>query len=128
MVTVVASSSIQYDVPDEWWYFCGLDTWHPQGEYYPSLDLNDDGVDVVALADIQPMTRDLGDGSPFRKYKLVPVLFRFQSPECLLPAIDLVPVYGAAPYRYRIKNGFHRYAASLIVGYKSIPARIEADS
>jgi hypothetical protein len=127
MVTIAASQTVQYDVPDEWWRFCDLDTWHPQSEFYPSLDLNDDTVHVVPLAEIQPLVRDLGSGSAFRKYKLIPVLLRFQSPECLLPAIDLVRVYGAAPYVYRLKNGFHRYVASLMVGYKSIPARIEQD-
>ena len=127
MVTIAASQTVQYEIPDEWWQFCDLDTWHPQSDFYPSLDLNDDAVQVVSLSDIQPLARDLGQVSPFRKYKLVPVLLRFQSPECLLPAIDLVRIYGAAPYIYRLKNGFHRYAASLMVGYKSIPARIEVE-
>jgi hypothetical protein len=124
---IAASQTVHYEIPDEWWQFCDLDTWHPASEFYPSLDLNDDEVQIVPLRDIQPRRSDPAKASPFRKYKLVPVLMRFQSPECLLPAIDLVPVYGAAPYTYRVKNGFHRYVASLIVGYQSIPARIEAD-
>lgn len=127
MPTIHASPSVHYELPDDWWTFCDLDTWHPRGEFYPSLDLNDDAVQVVPLADIQPMMRTLESGLAFRKYKLIPVLLRFQSPECLLPAIDLIPVHGAAPYKYRLKNGFHRYLASLAVGYKAIPARIEAE-
>jgi hypothetical protein len=125
MVTVVVSSTISYEIPDSWWKFCDLDKWKPTTEFYLARELNDHDVRVIPLAEIQPMTRDLGNGSPFRKYKLVPILLRFQSPtESWLPPIEVEPITGAEPYKYKLTNGFHRFVASVLVGYRSIPTRI----
>src|ERR1035441_1048375 len=127
MVTVVASPTISYEIPDGWWKFCDLDKWKPTAEFYLAKELNDNDVTVIPLAEIQPITRDLANGSPFRKYKLVPILLRFQSPtEPWLPPIQPEPITGAEPYKYKLTNGFHRFAASFLVGYRSIPARIRA--
>jgi hypothetical protein len=123
MVTVVASSSVCYQIPDEWWRFCELDKWKPTTDFYLARELNDDDVTLVALSDIEPTVRDLGEGSPFRKYKLVPIMLRFQSPESWLPPIDIGLLSGSR-YKYKLTNGFHRFVASMVVGYKSIPARI----
>lgn len=54
------------------------------------------------------------------KYKLVPVLMAFQSPECYLPPVELEALAGE-PYRFRVLNGFHRFYASVVVGYASLP-------
>jgi hypothetical protein len=125
MVAIHASSTVSYEIPDDWWQFCDLDKWKPTTEFYLTKELNNDDVEIVPLGELQPITRDLGGGSPFRKCKLVPILFRFQSPyEPWLPPIDVEPIASADQYRYRLINGFHRFVASLLVGYRSIPARI----
>ena len=127
MVTVHASPTISYEIPEGWWKFCDLDKWKPTTEFYLAKELNDKDVTLIPLAEIQPMTRDLGNGSPFRKYKLVPILLRFQSPtESWLPPIEVELITGAEPYKYKLTNGFHRFAASFLVGYRSIPARIKS--
>lgn len=127
MITVAASSTICYEIPDEWWQFCELDKWKPTTEFYLAKELNDDDVKIISLSEIQPIARDLGNGSPFRKYKLVPILLRFQSPnEPWLPPIEIEPSVGIEPYQYKLTNGFHRFVASFLVGYRSIPARIRA--
>jgi hypothetical protein len=126
MVTIAASPTISYEIPDAWWKFCDLDKWKPTTESFLAKELNDKDVKVIAPAEIRPMTRDLGSGSPFRKYKLVPILLRFQSPtDPWLPPIEVEPISGAEPYKYKLTNGFHRFAASLLVAYRSIPARIK---
>jgi hypothetical protein len=125
MVTIYASSTVRYEIPDDWWQFCDLEKWKPTTEFYLAKELNDDDVQLVPLVEIQPITRDLGDSSPFRKCKLVPILFRFQSPnESWLPPIDIEPIASTDQYKYRLINGFHRFVASLLVEYRSIPARI----
>lgn len=104
-----------------------MDKWKPTTEFYLSKELNDNDVTVIPLTEIQPIARDLGNGSPFRKYKLVPILLRFQSPtEPWLPPIEVERVTGAEPYKYKLTNGFHRFTASYLVGYRCIPARILA--
>ena len=124
MVKVPASTTINYEIPDDWWQFCDLDKWKPTTEFYLAKELNDDDVTVIPLAEIQPIIRDVGDGSPFRKYKLVPILLRFQSPnEPWLPPIEVESI-NDQQYNYRLTNGFHRFVASIVVGYRSIPAKI----
>src|ERR1700688_1177776 len=125
MVAVAASPTITYEMPDEWWRFCELDKWKPTTEFYLAKELNDDDVTLIPLSEIEPIIRDLGNGLPFRKYKLVPILFRFQSPdEPWLPPIQVEPITDGGPYKYKLTNGFHCFVASMFVGYRSIPARI----
>ena len=90
MVTVHASPTISYEIPEGWWKFCDLDKWKPTTEFYLTKELNDNDVTVIPLAEIQPITRDLGNGSPIRKYKLVPILLR--ALRCVDPAISPVPL------------------------------------
>jgi hypothetical protein len=55
---------------------------------------------------------------------MCPVLFAFQSPECALPPVVLEPLPDDGDYRYRLLNGFHRFYASVHVGYTYIPAKL----
>jgi len=119
MIIVPPHSQIGVDVPDEWWEFCGMSDWRPQSLLYPYKPSNDQQVDVVNISDIEPPQRDPGV-APFKKYKLVPVLLAFQSPECALPPVCIADSTNGAG-RHLLLNGFHRYYASVAVGYTQIP-------
>jgi hypothetical protein len=60
---------------------------------------------------------------PFKKYKMVPILFALSSPECALPPVE-VDALAPAAHRFRLHNGYHRYYASVAVGYPSLPVVI----
>lgn len=77
----------------------------------------------MTIEDIQPPRRN-PSMEPFRKYKLVPVLLAFISPECALPPVAVEPLPKGSGFRYRVTNGFHRFYASRAVGYSCIPAVI----
>jgi len=78
---------------------------------------------MVAMSDVEPPRRDPGI-EPFKKYKLVPILFAFRSPECALPPICVQSLpTSRSGYRYRVQNGFHRYYASAAVGFPMVPVR-----
>ena len=66
----------------------------------------------------------MGTGG-FRKYKIMPVLFGLQSPEATLPAIRLTRSVENDEYAFQLQNGFHRFYASIAVGYSRVPAVIE---
>lgn len=114
-----------YVIPADWLAFCEIDSWHPESKCYPWSGTQ--AVELVAIGDIQPPRRDPGM-EPFRKYKLVPVLLAFMSPECALPPVTVEPLPTGADFRYRVTNGFHRFYASRAVGYTSIPAAINEGS
>ena len=114
-----------YVIPADWLAFCEIDSWHPESKCYPWSGTQT--VEMVAIKDIQPPRRSPGM-EPFRKYKVVPVLLAFTSPECALPPVAVEPLPNDAVFRYRVINGFHRFYASRAVGYVSIPVVINVTS
>ena len=78
---------VAFEIPDEWWRFSEMDTFTSQGgRFYPYCALRgDQEIDAVSLVDVEPPMRNSGV-PPFKKYKMVPILFAFCSPECALPA------------------------------------------
>jgi hypothetical protein len=112
----------RFDIPDEWWSFAEMDTFKRVSEYYPPP--RDKDFELVPLSDVEPPMRNLGV-PPFKKYKLLPVLFTFWSPECALPPVEVSPVTGGR-YHYRVCNGYHRYYASVAVGYTKLPIILRA--
>lgn len=112
---------IQFEIPDDWWLFAEMDRFVPGGGgFYPP---NSATCEVISLNDIEPPHRNPGVAL-FKKYKMVPVLFAFASPECALPPITLHPLVRPDRYRFKVHNGFHRFYASIAVGYTSIPAMV----
>lgn len=109
----------EYPIPADWLAFCEMETWQPSSKCYPWS--GDKPVELISISDIEPPRRSPGI-EPFRKYKLVPVLLAFMSPECALPPIALEPLPERSGFKYRVINGFHRFYASQAVGYAFIPA------
>ena len=122
MKFITPRGDVTFEIPDEWWEFAELPNFERVTEFYIPND--GDGVEIVALADIRPFKRVVGTGG-FRKYKIMPVLFGLQSPETTLPPIHLTRSVGKDEYPFQLQNGFHRFYASIAVGYSLVPALIE---
>jgi hypothetical protein len=114
---------VAFDIPDEWWRFAEMDTFTLRGRFYPYGPRGDQEIDAVPLADIEPPLRNSGV-PPFKKYKMVPVLFALASPECALPPVEVDALAGSSAYRFKVYNGYHRYYASAAVGYPLPPVVI----
>lgn len=112
---------MDYTIPEDWLEFCDVPNWTRGSDYYPYK--SDRIVEIVPLSDIEPPQRDT-DTAPFKKYKMCPVLFAFQSPECELPPVLVKPLITNVSFRYRLVNGFHRFYASVHVGYTHIPVEV----
>jgi len=111
---------IAFDIPDEWWRFADMAGFRPSSDFYPP---NESPFEALALAEVQPPARF--EGVPlFKKYKLVPVLFAFQSPECALPLVQVIELPEPGRYRFAVHNGFHRFYASVAVGFSHLPAKV----
>ena len=111
---------IAFEIPDEWWAFAEMAGFTPTSEFYPP---DSSPFDVLALTDIEPPARVAGVPL-FKKFKLVPLLFAFQSPECALPLVQVIELPEPGRYRYAVHNGFHRYYASVAAGFTHLPARV----
>jgi hypothetical protein len=109
---------IVFHIPDEWWAFAELEHFTPADESYRP-DSSD--CQVLPLRDILPPARS---GVPeFVKAQLIPVLFAFQS-GVALPHVRLIALPEPGRYRYDVHDGFHRYYASVAVGFTHLPARV----
>ncbi len=114
-----------FDIPDDWWLCAEMDKFSPHecGFYLYPLKL-DSRVEVVPIVEVEPPTR--ADGVPLLvKCNLLPILFGFTDPNCELPPVKVTELPQAHRYRFRIRNGCHRYYASVAAGYTKLPVIVE---
>lgn len=114
----------EFVIPDEWWEFTQPQRVREKHERYFPYSQGAENIEIVKLSDIEPLKRDQGF-ELFKKYKLVPVLLAFQSPECALPPVVVTSSEGGA-YQYQILNGVHRYYSSVAVGYEFLPVVVRS--
>jgi len=109
-----------FEIPDDWWEFSEMNEFELNGGgFYPySLSVQD--VKIINIDVIEPPARNKNIIS-FKKYKLIPVLLGFKSPECALPPVEAQILNTSNTYKYKIINGYHRFYASVAVGYKKLP-------
>jgi hypothetical protein len=103
---------LTFEIPEEWWRFAEMDRFARNdarffaydGEYFTSAE-------AVPVVDIEPPQRSPGVAL-FQKYKLVPVLLAFRSPEGMVPPVRVQRI-SAPRYHFKLLNGAHRYFASV---------------
>ena len=78
------AGQVAFEIPDGWWFFTEMDNFSLEGHRFYAYPLHARSVDVVPLSDVEPPMRNSGV-PPFKKYKMVPILFALSSPECALP-------------------------------------------
>jgi len=119
----IAPGQVVFEIPDDWWFFAEMDRLSSNGGRFYAYPPHFRGVEVVPLSDVEPPMRNSGV-PPFKKYKMVPILFALSSPECALPPIDVDALTAPAAYRFKVHNGYHRYYASAAAGYRLLPVVI----
>lgn len=123
MLFDLPSGAGSFEIPDDWWRFAEMERFRrsPSG-YYPYQLRPENDIEVVPIEEVEPPKRN--PGVPMlKKFKLVPVLFAFQSPECALPAVQVHRARSGA-YRFTVHNGFHRFYGSVAVGYTHLPVLV----
>jgi hypothetical protein len=118
----------EFEIPDDWLIESGIKNFAPSAEAYDSTP---EAV-LVSLAEVIPPMRKPSfpkDWRGFERGRLLAHLQRIVAgqhidpvPLVQLPDHDhLLPV----PYRYFVRDGFHRFYASIIAGFTFLPASIE---
>jgi hypothetical protein len=118
----------EFELPDDWLVAAGFDSFEtPTAQCYRSTD---DAVPVL-LRTIEPPYRLRTvpkDWRGFDRARLIDVLKGIVAgaeikpvPLIELPAGDFL---APAPYRYRVRDGVHRFYASVAAGFECLPATI----
>jgi hypothetical protein len=106
------------EIPPEWLAEAGLQTYVATR---PSFRCSAPHV-LIALTDIDRMVRVVPlDANGFRRDKMMPVLVGIRDGADIVPP---VPVEAISIGRYRLRDGTHRYYASLALGFSHLPCEI----
>ena len=116
----------EFEIPDDWLTEAGVVGFIPTTAAYRSTS---DAV-LVPLAAIEPPYRVLAvpkDWRGFDRSRFISVLKGIVTAAEIepVPLLEL-PVFEFAPttYRFRVRNGFHRFYASIVAGFESLSAEI----
>ncbi len=123
MIFTTPGSDHTFEIPDDWWQFTDMGLFRPNSSGFYPYNTTTEPVDLVAIEAVEPPSRKAGI-EEFKKYKLVPVLLAFQSPECALPPVLVKRISSPSKYQYYVHNGFHRFFASVAAGYSKLPVTV----
>ncbi|GHE05551.1 hypothetical protein GCM10008024_36850 [Allgaiera indica] len=112
-----------FEIPDDWWVFSEMQTWNRSGRRcFTPLPCAE--CELIPLDAIVVPERRAGVAL-LNKLRLVPVLMAFREGEhSFLPPIKVSGPWAGEDYPYRLRDGFHRYFASVAAGFPYIPAQI----
>ena len=116
----------EFEIPDVWLTEAGMDGFTRTARAYRSTA----SAVAVPLREIEPPYRTPWtpkEGRGFERTRLVSVLSAIAKgtemepvPLLKLPAADFPP----APYAYRVRDGYHRFFASIAAGFECLSAVI----
>lgn len=110
-----------FDIDDSWWAFADMRGFAPSDTCYSfPIQAATKRIEfaVVPIANIDPPLERIATRPILAKERIVPILMAIRS-GAALPPVQLAQLDSGL---YRLVNGFHRYSASIAVGFKQIPA------
>ncbi|CAB3775084.1 hypothetical protein [Paraburkholderia humisilvae] len=117
----------EFEIPDAWWSDAGMNAFCARTPAYRSAL----GAIAVPLREIEPPFRNpeaMRDWHGFDRERLVRILNGIAADTVIAP----VPVstlartgFPESPFRYRIRDGLHRFYASVAAGFECLPVVIE---
>ena len=122
----------EFEIPDDWLSEAGMAGFVRSGTAYRSTA----GATLVPLREIEPPYRKPAmalDWRGFERARLVSILKGFVSgaeidavPLVELPAgTFVVPTFvPKGPYSYQVRNGYHRFYASIVAGFEALPGTV----
>jgi hypothetical protein len=116
----------EFELPDEWWVEAGLMGFTSRGRAYGSTAI----AVLVPLREIEPPPRNPERPLSWRGFdraRMISVLVDIATGAEIapvsvvrLPEVEFPP----SPYRYRVRDGFHRFYASVAAGFECLPVVI----
>jgi hypothetical protein len=116
----------EFEIPDAWWTEAGMTAFGPGAPSYRSTP---DAV-LVPLREIEPPFRNpevIRDWRGFDRARMIRVLSGMASGAEMppVPVVALPPADDpAAPFAWRVCDGFHRFYASVAAGFERLPVVI----
>ena len=117
----------EFEIPDEWLGEAGMKGFTPLGRGYRSAA----AAVLVPLREIEPPFRSREhpkDWRGFDRARLIDVLRGIvaaaEIPPVPLFALPPLEFWQPSPFRYRVKNGVHRFYGSVAAGFECLPAEI----
>jgi hypothetical protein len=114
----------EFEIPDDWLTEAGIIGFVPTERAYHS---SSDAI-LVSLTNIEPPYRVQNvakNWHGFDRSRFISVLKGIVTAAEIepVPLLEL-PIYEFAPntYRYRVRNGFHRFYASIVAGFECLAA------
>ena len=119
-----------FEIPDDWWLAAGMSDFKPSSPGYPTKPYDQwpqKRAFLITPAEVEPPRRDVRferDFGGFDRARMVSVLreIRLDVPMCALE-VETHPIAASA---YRVRHGFHRYYASIAVGFEKLPVAVFA--
>jgi hypothetical protein len=118
----------EFELSDDWLREAGITDFRPRTEAYLSTD---DAV-LVSLREIQPPYRLRSrpeDGAGFDRIRMIQLLKGFVA-EANIPPVPLLQLpagdhVAQVPYQYIVRDGFHRFYASVAARFTCLPSSID---
>jgi hypothetical protein len=114
----------EFEIPDDWWCEAGMEGFRPPSNAYHSSS----EAKLILLREIEPPSRFPEcplDFRGFNRKRMICILAGFVNDAEIeaVPVLDL-PSLGwplDGPFRYRVRNGVHRFYASVAAGFDHLP-------
>ena len=114
----------EFEIPDEWWIEAGMAGFTPSAPAYLSTATT---THTIPLRQIEPPARHPEHPLSWRGFdraRLISLLTGIPKgaeiepvPVVELPAAEFPP----SPFRYRVRDGYHRFYASVAAGFECLP-------
>jgi hypothetical protein len=112
---------MKHSIPLGWILEAGLHGFEPSTPGYRC----DDEHQLIATADIKPIERNEGvtlDMNGFERKRMMRILFGIRDGDSI-PPILLWPME-AGPWRFQLRDGFHRYYVARTFKFSHVPADV----
>jgi hypothetical protein len=113
----------RFDVPDEWLQEAGVLGFRADTSHYPAVPPRRRAtwpVVIVSIAEIAPVPKRR-TGEAFDRARLVSILIGLRS-GATMEALEIDAPPGHPPQQFRLRHGYHRFHACLVVGFSLVPA------
>ena len=118
----VPHEPIEFDIPDDWWDLANASGFMPSQTAFVASSNSEWPTTLVRIIDVEAPRRDAGVVG-LRKDRTVSILRAFfEGTE--LPPLEVHESPEPRRFRFRVRDGFHRYYVSIAAGFSMLPVSI----
>ena len=119
---IVPHEGMEFEVSDPWLEMAGAKGYSPSTCSYRASSSNEWPTTLVQLSDVEAPRRNPGVAGLDEK-RTVCILRAFCG-DITLPPLEIDEPPGSRRFRFRVRDGFHRFYLSVAVGVKMRPVSV----